>query len=220
MSALSLATAGSTAIPTLEWAEYKWLGTIALHNWEAFNQGRGTWKAVRAATNARRRKREKHAGQERDSYGPNDDPLELDVDSPVVNVQLPPRPEQVRAYEWLLAHESELLQATLAYFYRHWWTILLTYSYDDDDNANRHSLPAKLRAPEELRGLIELHRVYIKGEHTDGVAHIGLALSCDWDTEHGMGVYTCRSEVLGFGSSDLAAGDLDDAFELDEEGDE
>lgn len=217
MPTASPAAASSPAIPGLAWAEYNWLGTIVLPEWEAFNIGRGTWKAVRAATNARRRKREKHAGQTRDTYGPNNDPLALDIDSPVFNVQSPPSPEQVRAYEWLLAHESELLHATLAYFHQHWLTILLTYSYDDDDNANRHSLPAKLRAPEELCGLLTLHRIYIKREHTDGVAHIGLALSCDWDTEHGMGVYTCRSEVLGFGTSDLAAGDLDDAFELDKE---
>ncbi|WP_460585256.1 DUF6985 domain-containing protein [Hymenobacter arcticus] len=219
MSALSPAAAGSTAIPTLEWAEYQWQGTIALPEWEAFNLGRGAWKAVRAATNARRRKREKYAGQERDIYGPNDGPLELHVDALDEEKPLPPSPEQVRAYEWLLAHESELLQATLAYFHQHWWTILLTYDHSDDD-ANRHSLPFKLRTPAELCGLIELHSVYIKEKHTGGVAHIGLALSCDWDTEHGLGVYTCRSEVLGFGSGDLAFGELDSAFELDEEEEE
>ncbi|WP_283566238.1 hypothetical protein [Hymenobacter sp. H14-R3] len=205
-----------TTIPGLTWAEYEWQGPIVLPEWEEFNQGCGAWKAVRAATNARRRKREKHAGQERDSGGPNNYVPQLTVDALNEDTQLPPRPEQVRAYEWLLTHESELLQATLAYFYRQWWTILLTYDHDDD-NANRHSLPFKLRAPEELCGLVELHYVYIKNKHTDGVAHIGLALSCDWDTEHGMGVYTCRSEVLGFGSSDLAFGNLKSAFKIEKE---
>lgn len=206
----------ATTIPGLAWAEYEWQGPIQLPEWEAFNQGRGAWKAVRAATNARRRKREKHAGQERDNGDPGNYVPELTVDVLDADAQSPPTPEQVRAYEWLLAHESELLHAVLAYFHQHWWTILLTYDHSDD-NANRHSLPFKLRAPEELCGLVELHHVYIKNKHTDGVAHIGLELSCDWDTEHGLGVYTCRGEVLGFGSGNLAFGSLSAAFKLREE---
>jgi hypothetical protein len=205
--------ASASEIPTLTWAEYHWEGTIPLSEWDAFNQGRGTWKAVQAATNARRRKREKYAGQQRDVYGRDESPLGLTVDALDEGQPLPPSPEQVRAYHWLLAHESELLQAVLIFFHQHWWDVLLTYDHDDSD-PNRHSLPFKLRAPEELCGLIALHHVYIKEEQTDGVAHIGLALSCDWDTEHGLGVYTCRSEVLGIGSGDLAFGDLDSAFEL------
>ncbi len=208
--------ASSGSIPTLLWAEYQWQGTIELPEWEAFNRGRGAWKAIRAATNTRRRKREKRAGQERFIYAQTDDPLELTVEAPNEDPQLPPRPEQVRAYQWLLAHEGELLAATLAKFSQHWWDILLTYDHDEAD-PNRHSMPFKLRAPEELCGLLELHHVYIKEAHTDGVAHIGLALSCDWDTEHGLGVYACRSEILGIGSGDLAFGDLDSAFTLRKE---
>jgi hypothetical protein len=216
MATSSLAAAASSgSIPNLTWAEYHWEGTLALPEWEAFNRGRGAWKNVQAATNARRRKREKRAGHKRDSYGPNDDRLALTVDALDQNQPLPPSLEQVRAYNWLLAHESELLTAMLAKFHEHWWDILLTYDHDDD-NPNRHSMPFKLRSPEELCGLVALHHIYIKEEHTDGVAHIGLALSCDWDTEHGLGVYTCRSEVLGIGSSDLAFGDLDAAFTLEE----
>ena len=213
---MSSLTADTSPISALNWVEYHWEGTIALPEWDAFNRGQGAWKAAQAATNTRRRKREKRAGQERFSYAQSNDPLALTVDALDENHPLPPSPEQVRAYQWLLAHEGELLAATLAYFSQHWWTILLTYDHDDDD-PNRHSLPLKLRAPEELCGLIELHHIYIKEAHTDGVAHIGLALSCDWDGEHGLGVYTCRSEVLGIGSSDLAFGDLDSAFTLNDE---
>jgi hypothetical protein len=213
----SPASAAASVIPGLTWAEYQWQGTIILPAWEAFNQGLGAWKAVRAVTNARRRQREKRAGQERFLYAQTDDPLALTVDALEENQPLPPSPEQVRAYQWLLAHESELLAATLAEFSKRWNDILLTYGHDDED-PNRHSMPLKLRAPEELCGLIELHHVYIKETHTDGVAHIGLALSCDWDGEHGLGVYTCRSEVLGIGTGDLAFGELDSAF-TSQEGD-
>jgi hypothetical protein len=214
MATPSLAAATSfSTIPNLTWADYQWRGTLALPEWEAFNRGQGAWKAVQAATNARRRQREKRAGQKRDVYAPTNDPLDLTVDAPNQNQPLPPSPEQVRAYEWLLAHESELLAAMLAKLHKYWGELLLIYDHDDED-PKRHSLPSKLRSPEELCGLVALHHVYIKEEHTAGVAHIGLALSCDWDTEHGLGIYACRNKVLGIASGDLAFGDLDSAFAL------
>ncbi|RZK16084.1 MAG: hypothetical protein EOO56_20965 [Hymenobacter sp.] len=205
--------ADSGTIPALVRGEYGWEGTVALPQWLAFNRGYGTWKAIRAATNARRRKREKRAGQERFQYPDSDGAIQLSVTSSKEDLHLPPRPEQVRAYRLLLMHEAELLAATLATFKKHWAEICCIYDHDDDD-PNRHSLPLNLRAPEELCGLIALHHIYIGHKHTDGVAHVGLALSCDWDTEHGLGVYSCHGEVLGIGSGDLAFNGLSSAFKF------
>ncbi|WP_052732223.1 DUF6985 domain-containing protein [Hymenobacter terrenus] len=203
----------SAGIPGLNWDEYRWEGIISLPEWEAFNKGTGAWKPVRAATRARRRKREKRADQHRFEFPPSDDSLQLSVYPPFINEKVLPSPEQVRAYQLLLAHEGELLTAVLAEFKKHWSEIICIYDHSDED-PNRHSMPFTLRAPEELCGLLELHHVYIKRTHTDGVAHIGLALSCDWDTEHGLGVYTHHGRVLGLGSGDLAFSSLSSAFKF------
>ena len=204
------------SISGLVWDEYHWEGTIALPQWEAFNKGTGPWKKIRAATWGRRRKREKRADQFRFQYAPSDEPVQLTVDSPVRNQRAEPSAAQVRAYCFLLAHEAELLTAVLADFKKNWSRILCIYDHSDED-PNRHSLPFNLRNPEELCGLIELHRVYVHDTDTDGIAHVGLALSCDWDTEHGLGVYTYQRQVLGIGSGELAFGDLGDAFDFDED---
>jgi hypothetical protein len=206
-----VAGAGVTNIPGLVWKEYNWEGTIELPQWEAFNKGQGSWKAPRMATNARRRQREKRAGQERFQYADCDLPIRLSVSSLDEDAQLAPGPEQMQAYQLLLAHEAELLTATLEEFKKYWSEILCVYDHSDDD-PNRHSLPRHLRAPEELCGLIELHHVYIKRQHSNGIAHVGLALSCDWDSEHGLGVYACNGKILGLGSGDLAFGRLSTAF--------
>jgi hypothetical protein len=201
------------SVPTLLWKEYEWEGNIVLPQWIAFNKGQGAWKAIRAATNVRRRKREKWAGQERFHYPYSDENIRLSVRSSDEDAQLPPTLEQVRAYQLLLAQEAELLVATLATFKKHWAEILCIYDHDEED-PNHHSLPLCLRTPEELCGLITLHHVYIGYKHTNGVAHVGLALSCDWDTEHGLGVYSCRGEVVGIGSGNLAFNGLSSAFKF------
>ena len=199
-------------IPGLVWDEYLWRGTVALPAWEAFNLGTGPWKAVRAATLARRRKREKAADQLTDHYPPSTDPLDLTL-YPEGNEEerRPPAPQQVRAYHWLLAHESEVLAATLAAIQANWDELGLIYSYDDGHEA-RHSFPARLRAPEELCGLLALHTVDVSREQQDVMSHIGLAFSCEWDSEHGLGVLLHHGQVRGIGSSDLASGSLDEAF--------
>ena len=205
------ALASASIIPTITWQEYKWEGTITLPEWEAFNKGRGAWQVARKATNIRRRKREKRAGQERFQYADADEPIQLVVYSPLLNQQAPPDAAQIRAYHHLMAHEAELLSAVLAEFKKNWSEITLIYDHSDDD-PNRHSMPMQLRAPEELCGLTELHQVYIHEPDADGIIAIGLALSCDWDTEHGLGVYSCNGKVMGLGSGDLAFGGIDDAF--------
>ena len=212
MSASSQAAgaAPTESIPALAWNQEieQWEGTIALPEWQDFNQGTGVWKTIRAATLSRRRKREKASNQLMDHYPPPAGPTELVVEGRAG--QPAPSPAQVAAYHWLLAHEAGLLAAVLAAFKENWSEILNTYDFADR-MPERHSLPLRLRSPEELCGLLELHTLYLKEAHTAGLAHVGLALS-SWDPEHGQGVYACGSTVLGIGSGDLAFGDLGAAF--------
>lgn len=205
----------ATTIPDLHWQEYKWESTIHLPEWQDFGSGRGNWKADRAATYSRRRKREARADQIVERFPGDGDGIRLCVSPLDEKARTPPTPEQVSAYEYLLQNEALVLAAVLAAFWQRWVDVWLIYDHSDDDE-NRHSLPQHLRTPRELCGLIYLHTVTIHTDQTDGVAHIGLALSCDWDPEHGLGAYIHQSKVLGIGSGDLGWCGLDSAFDFDE----
>jgi hypothetical protein len=63
----------------------------------------------------------------------------------------------------------------------------------------------EISRPDDLRYLIEHQGILIHPPDDKGVCDIGLAFSCEWEMEHGLGVRTRDGEVIDIGYSDCAS---------------
>jgi len=62
----------------------------------------------------------------------------------------------------------------------------------------------EIRSAEKLKEMIRLHTIYISSDHKEEDVLIGLLFSCDWDSEHGLGVVVRSLEIDKVGGADCA----------------
>lgn len=130
-----------------------------------------------------------------------------------------PSPAQLAAYEYLLAHESAVTRAVLARILRAYPKLRASYhaaygidpdaaqegSHEPDDlfGDDLKPLPVITRAS-DLRRVMGLSSIHVLDVAKAGVAYLGFELGCNWDDEHGAGVMTHKTRIVGFGHADTS----------------
>ncbi|MCI5801788.1 MAG: hypothetical protein SOX72_07950 [Oscillospiraceae bacterium] len=133
-------------------------------------------------------------------------PLMLDLGGDEEPVY-PPDEEQVRAWEWVSAHQEEVCSRVLqAVFDRMEERLrdLETEEMDDDEPWEADLRFPRVQYPGELRDWMRPRRVHILNVYRDGMAYVGYEFACSWDGEHGVGVLTHGGRVVEVGDADTS----------------
>ena len=105
------------------------------------------------------------------------------------------------AYEYILHHQSELLENILLSLLSEYSNMQDEYGYDDDEidkympSVNSINDFSKLMLPK---------RIYILDIEKDNLSYIGFSFSCSWDDEHGYGVMMHKNRVVKMGGEEIA----------------
>ena len=105
------------------------------------------------------------------------------------------------AYEYILNHQSEILENILLSLLSEYSNMQDEYGYDDDEidkympSVNSINDFSKLMLPK---------RIYILDIGKDNLAYIGFSFSCSWDDEHGYGVMMHKNRVVKMGGEEIA----------------
>lgn len=105
------------------------------------------------------------------------------------------------AYEYILNHQSELLENILLSLLSEYSNMQDEYGYDDDEidkympSVNSINDFSKLMLPK---------RIYILDIEKDNLSYIGFSFSCSWDDEHGYGVMMHKNRVVKMGGEEIA----------------
>jgi hypothetical protein len=116
-----------------------------------------------------------------------------------------PTEAQRKAFSFLKAHEPAIARRVNAKILAHYRALRpeLLAAFDDTDPAIRRML-APAASAEALRDRIQIHTVRILRKASQGVAQVGLELSCVWGGEHGLGVRLHQDRVVAIGHADAA----------------
>lgn len=104
-------------------------------------------------------------------------------------------------YEYILHHQSELLENILLSLLSEYSNMQDKYGYDDDEidkympSVNSINDFSKLMLPK---------RIYILDIEKDNLSYIGFSFSCSWDDEHGYGVMMHKNRVVKMGGEEIA----------------
>ena len=105
------------------------------------------------------------------------------------------------AYEYILNHQSEILENILLSLLSEYSNMQDEYGYDDDEidkympSVNSINDFSKLMLPK---------RIYILDIEKDNLSYIGFCFSCSWDDEHGYGVMMHKNRVVKMGGEEIA----------------
>jgi hypothetical protein len=169
-------------IPNLSLTEYdNWEGVIKLSAWQNFQSRQGAYAA-------------------QDSAIPSDGTVQLRIDNKE-NKQVAPSPEQVKAYQYLLANQEQIRDAMLEALLPEYEKLRDVYGYDEEEAAQY--MPPVQKAS-DFKKLIGLSSVHIQYVHKDGVAYVGYEFGCTWDDEHGLGIMTHLQRVIEIGGADTS----------------
>ncbi|MDB6122901.1 MAG: hypothetical protein JWQ71_1894 [Pedosphaera sp.] len=131
---------------------------------------------------------------------------------------LQPTEEQARAFQHLIDHEADLLEAVLAgvfKVYPQWRESYYGEQLSSDGGKTWQKgwdLPEifppenmpPISSPDELQRLIHPSTVHIMANPQDGFTRVGFGCYCKWDEEHGLGVLTHKGKVIDVGSGETA----------------
>ena len=169
--------------PLLKWDGYFWTAEVTLPSWVGFQNRRGPYASVSS--------RKPSDGTVRLSVAPLDD-----------DARTPPTPEQVAAFQYLMANEADVAAAVVKALVEYYPGEKEAY-LDAYDEGEVEELP-DVSDPSELRSLIGLSSVHVLAVTHSGVAYIGFEFGCIWDSEHGAGVMTHRGRVVATGQADTS----------------
>jgi len=104
-----------------------------------------------------------------------------------------PFPQQARAYQFLRENSSALFGQILEAVFQYYPEIRIDYEDVPD-----------VRSTAELKKFIGIYEVTLSQMCKGDSAYIGFEFACTWDSEHGLGVMTHGTRVLGVGQSVVA----------------
>ncbi len=169
-------------IPNLSLTEYdSWETIIQLPAWQCFQSRQGAYASV-------------------DSTTPSDGTVRLRIDNEE-NKQTAPSPEQVKAYQYLLANQEQIRDAMLEALLVEYENLRDVYGYDEEEAAQYMPPVQKASDFKKLIGLSSVHISYVQ---KDGVAYIGYVFGCTWDDEHGLGIMSHQQRVIEIGGADTS----------------
>lgn len=105
------------------------------------------------------------------------------------------------AYEYILHHQSELLETILFSLLSEYSNMQDEYGYDDDEIDNY--MP-NVSGIHDFSKLMCPKRIYILDIEKDNLSYIGFSFSCSWDDEHGYGVMMHKNRLVKMGSEETA----------------
>jgi hypothetical protein len=110
-----------------------------------------------------------------------------------LKAERPPLAEQINAYQYLLDHQDEIRDASLAAIFEEYPRIrqrLLEQGFLDESEVQ------VLNRPSDLKSHIGLATVHLLRVVRDGAAYIGFEFGCTWDEEHGLGVMIHQGRIV------------------------
>lgn len=108
--------------------------------------------------------------------------------------------EQIRAYNYLIDNQEQIINAILSCLYDRYPEIK---GADENGEEGEEYLP-EVKDISDLKPLIELYHVHIIDVFKNGIAYIGYEFNCTWDEEHGLGVMMFKDRIVDIGGSDTA----------------
>jgi hypothetical protein len=169
-------------LPEFSWDGYSWTSEIVLPSWAGFQIRRGSYGLVSSP--------EKSDGR-----------VNLVVMPPEDAPNSPPMAEQVKAFQYLMDHDTAISNSVLQGILREYPRMQDQYGYDDNQ---AQELMPDIASAKDLCTLIGLSNVHVLPVAKDGVAYVGLEFGCTWDDEHGLGVMTYKDRVIQVGGADTA----------------
>lgn len=167
--------------PPLRWDDFFWTGEVMLRSWSGFQPRSDVYGSIDS--------RAKSDGRARLAIVADDD------------MRMPPRPEQARAFQFLLDNEQAVSSAVLAAVFSEYPSPRDFYGYDEEEAAE---LMPEIEQAEQLGSLIGLSGIHVLAVAKDGFAYVGFEFGCTWDDEHGLGVITHRDRVVAVGGADAS----------------
>lgn len=125
--------------------------------------------------------------------------IELNIggDKTVNNLEI----KHKEAYEYILHHQSELLEKILLSLLSEYSNMQDEYGYDDDEIEKY--MPS-VNCIHDFSKLMLPKRIYILDIEKDNLSYIGFSFSCSWDDEHGYGVMMHKNRVVKMGGEEIA----------------
>lgn len=125
--------------------------------------------------------------------------IELNIggDKKVNNLEI----RHKEAYEYILNHQSELLENIMFSLLSEYSNMQDEYRYDDDE-INKY-MPS-VNSIHDFSKLMLPKRIYILDIEKDNLSYIGFSFSCSWDDEHGYGVMMHKNRVVKMGGEETA----------------
>lgn len=158
--------------PPLRWKQISWSGDVVLRSWAGFPTRRGA----------------------------SDGKVGLTVMPADEARRIPPRPGQVRAFQYLLDHELEIRDAIVQAIFDEFPAIQDSLSYGGEEA----DMMPDIDNPEQLRPLIGMSTVHVLTITRAAMAYVGFEFGCTWDPELGLGVMTHADRVVEVGGADVS----------------
>jgi hypothetical protein len=168
--------------PPLQGDEFFWMGEVVLRSWRGFQARRRPYGAV-------------------SSHLVSDGSTNLTVTPQDEKARLPPTPEQVRAYQYLLDHEKAVRNSVLRAVFDYYPG---ERDLSDSDEEESEELIPEIERVGDLRRLIGLSNVHVLAVTKNGLSFLGLEFGCAWDREHGLAVMTHKDRVVAVGGAHVS----------------
>ena len=115
--------------------------------------------------------------------------------------EIPPYPEQVKAFEYFVANEKEITKLTLEKMAS--WFTEYHGCYWQDSGASQQ-LIEHAGTFNGIQETIRVGSVYFNNKSTDGYAYVGITFDCPWEIEHGVGILLHKNRIVDIGGNDMA----------------
>lgn len=114
---------------------------------------------------------------------------------------MPPSPEQVAAYQYLVDHQDEVTENVMAALVNDYARTRKMWIKHDPDIESE--LP-EIKTTMQMRKHVGIGILHMFDIAKAGVAYYGLELGCTWDEEHGAGVIMHKDRVIEAGQADTS----------------
>jgi hypothetical protein len=174
-----------TSAPKLKWSDYEWRGEINLPAWRGFHTKFPPGFPMRSTRPS--------TGKVKLAISTSDD------------AKVDPTPAQLRAFDFLVAHQNEIRDTILKALIKAYPKKLAPWLVSGDPLLQVFAhLPKKFTSADDLKRNVHLATIHILAYEKRDMAYVGYACECTWEIEHGLGIAMHGSRILEIGDEETA----------------